>query len=78
MIKKVIALIFSLLLICSSMSLAGCQKEPVDRIREQLEEDFSFNLSLEYMNIAVSGISQKTEQKYGKDGSFYFSVDRRI
>ncbi len=78
MFKKVTMLILTILLICISISITGCQKEPLDAMKEQLENDCSFNTSLMYMNLATNGMSQKMEQKYGKDGSFYFLVDRHI
>lgn len=51
--------------------------DPLERIAEQLENDVSFEVSYEYMNLAINGYSMLTQQQYGKDGSFHFSVDGR-
>lgn len=44
----------------------------LDALRNKLEEDVSFEITFEYMNIAFHGIKQETVQEYAWDGSFCF------
>ena len=45
-------------------------KEPTDILKGWLEENCSFTISYEYMNLAINGLTQVTEQTYAKDGSW--------
>lgn len=75
----------ALLLICIFVLLCGCQQKNfddvsdnglVEKIKSQLSNDFSFNCSYDYINLAINGMSQLMVQRYGKDGSFSFLIDR--
>jgi len=48
------------------------ESEILDKLKAQLENDFSFRVSYEYRDIVRNGVSQHLEQITGKDGSFYF------
>lgn len=79
------------MLLCIMLFLCGCgaskpraEAEPTDppqdaiaSVREWLEKDFSFELSYEYMNLAVNGMSQDTTQITAADGSWYFRNMRK-
>lgn len=58
-------------------------KEMTDQERlaaaeEWLEKDFSFTLTCGYMNLAINGMQQRTEQVFGKDGSWSMLTDRQM
>ena len=45
---------------------------------EWLERDFSFTATFQYVNLAMCGMQQRTEQVFGKDGSWSMLTDRQI
>ena len=71
-----LCLMVALMLVC----FTGCIPSfysPLDRMKSQLENDFSFQISYNYTNLAFNGMSQQMQQQYGNDGSFYFSIERK-
>lgn len=79
------------MLLCIILLFSGCDastpgaetelteptRDPVACVREWLEKDFSFELSYEYKNLAVNGMSQDTTQITAADGSWYFRSMRK-
>lgn len=84
-VVKFISMLFVVLLVSAfvtacELDYAG-KTEPVNdrlgRIKQSLEGDYSFEISYKYMNMAINGMSQQTEQNSAKDGSFRFFVSRK-
>lgn len=53
-------------------------QDPLITLKQWLKTDFSFALSYQYMNLAVSGMSQETTQTFATDGSWLFNNRRKI
>lgn len=73
------------LLLCGCMSSAPAEEttacivpKPLEAIRPWLEKDFSFYIDYEYNNFPFNGLSQQTTQTFASDGSWHFSIKRRI
>ena len=59
------------------------QSEMTDRelltaAEDWLGKDFSFTVTYEYMNLAINGMQQRTEQVSGKDGSWSMLTERQV
>lgn len=53
-------------------------QDPLAAVKSWLEADFSFDISSEYMELAVFGISQKINQTSAADGSWSFFLQRKV
>lgn len=53
------------------------EKDVLGAIENWLTEDFSFCISLQYMNLAYNGMSQEILQELAEDGSFHFITSMR-
>ena len=50
---------------------------PLTRMRMQMNGNYSFNLSMNYTNLLVNGISQDVVQEYAENGDFHFTTTAR-
>lgn len=76
--RKLFALFIVCLLVISSVALSSCQMTALDRMKKELNNDFSFDVSFMYMNLAKNGVNETMKQATGKDGSFYYLVEWSI
>lgn len=53
-------------------------RELLTAAEDWLEKDFSFTMTYEYMNLAINGMQQRTEQVFGKDGSWSMLTERQV
>ncbi|MBQ6585384.1 MAG: hypothetical protein IJH83_01080 [Coriobacteriales bacterium] len=49
-------------------------KPDIDLIREQLDRDYSFTMSMSYVDLGLQGIEQNISQETARDGSFVFET----
>ncbi len=73
--RKLFILFIVFLILISSVALSSCQMTALDRMKKELNNDFSFDISLMYMNLAKNGITETMKQTTGEDGSFYYLVE---
>ena len=53
-------------------------QDPLAAVKSWLEADFSFDISSEYMELAVCGISQQLNQTSAEAGSWSFFLQRKV
>ena len=73
--RKLFILFIVFLLLISSVALSSCRMTALDRMKKELNNDFSFDITLMYMNLAKNGITETMKQITGEDGSFYYLVE---
>lgn len=57
----------------STTDKATSAQDSLSSVRKWLDTDFSFNISYQYTNLAINGLSQETTQIFADDGSWSFS-----
>ena len=88
--KKVLCILAVLIILLAGCSYTGEQpgeqakpqqsekteRELLDAAAEWLEKDFSFTMDYQYMNLAINGMRQRSEQIFGQDGSWSMVTER--
>ena len=80
--KPAVRLLFVIgILVASFFVFGGCTPNAANKdlaaIKKWLNQDFSFTMSYQYMNLAINGMSQQTTQCFAADGSWSFITQRK-
>ena len=62
----------------SSSQTATPSQDPLTAVKQWLEKDCSFDLSYQYMNLLINGVSQQIVQTFAADGSWSFISQQKV